>query len=154
MRAAAKAQGPLAGPIAVPINDPSITWAKYVISPYPAFADQASARLAVRTERRLELAMEGQRFWDLKRWGVMQTYIAGYLNGVGGGNEKARRTYLTSAELPTAKHDNFPIPTVQVQLSTVDGEHAGSAEHRLVSTARANRALVRKDQRPVCFCGN
>src|SRR5206468_4080879 len=87
MRAAAKAQGPGTSQanIGVPINDPSITWAKYTISPYPAFADQASARLAVRTERRLALAMEGQRFFDLRRWGVMQTTLAAYINGVGGG---------------------------------------------------------------------
>ena len=66
--------------------------------------------------------MEGQRFFDLKRWGEMQTTIAGYFNGVGGGNEKSRRTWFTSAELPVAKHDNYPIPTVQVELSKVDGQ--------------------------------
>ena len=66
--------------------------------------------------------MEGQRFFDLRRWGVMQATMAAYLNGVGGGNEKSRRNYLTSAELPAAKHDNYPIPTVQVELSKVDGQ--------------------------------
>jgi len=125
-RAAVKAQGPGTSQanIAVPINDPSITWAKYTISPWPAsaFADPATARQAVRTERRLEMAQEGQRFFDLKRWGIMQTTIAAYINGVGGGNEKSRRAYLPSAELPAARHDNFPIPSTQVELSRVEGE--------------------------------
>jgi len=125
-RAAAKAQGPgtSTANIAVPINDPSITWAKYTISPWTAaqFATQPLAREAVRTERRLELAMEGQRFFDLKRWGVMQTTIAAYINGVGGGAEKNRRAYLPSAELPGTKHDNYPIPSTQVELSKVGSE--------------------------------
>jgi len=125
-RAAAKAQGPgtSSANIAVPINDPSITWAKYVINPYPAtyFVDAATALKTVKTERRLELAMEGQRFFDLKRWGEMQTTMAGYFNGVGGGNEKSRRLWFNSAELPVAKHDNYPIPVTQVELSKVNGE--------------------------------
>jgi len=133
-RAAVKAQGPgtSTANIAVPINDASITWAKYNISPWPAsaFATPGLAREAVRTERRLELAMEGQRFFDLKRWGIMQATIAAYIGkpapnqaqGVGGGSEANRRAYLPTAQLPGARHDNFPIPTVQVELSKVDGQ--------------------------------
>jgi hypothetical protein len=125
-RAAVKAQGPgtSSSNIAVPINDPSITWAKYNVQPWPAaaFATQALAREAVRTERRLELAMEGQRFFDLKRWGIMQSTIAGYMTGVGGGNEKARRGWFNGVELPAQKHDNYPIPATQVELSKVDGQ--------------------------------
>src|SRR4030095_2775464 len=44
----------------------------YKVSPYPpgAFSTmgQANALLAILFERRLELAMEGQRFFDLSRW--------------------------------------------------------------------------------------
>ena len=132
-RAMAKAQGPGTGSsdIAVPINSPAITWAKYNIQPWPAalFSDQATAREIVRTERRLELAMEGQRFFDLKRWGIMEATIKGYMGsatnnpaGVGGGSEMQRRTWFQSAEMPVAKHYNYPIPVTQVELSKVNGE--------------------------------
>lgn len=123
-RAAAKAQGPgtSTANIAVPINDPSITWAIYKVEPYPAFPTQAYAREAVRTERKIELALEGHRFFDFKRWGILQPALNAYVNGVGGGAEKNRRSYLVTAAPVQAKHENFPIPTVQVQLSTVGSE--------------------------------
>ena len=89
-RAAAKAQGlgTAEANIAVPINDPSITWAKYVVGTYPSFPSQAYAEEAVRAERKIELALEGQRFFDLKRWGILETTLNGYINGVGGGAER------------------------------------------------------------------
>jgi starch-binding outer membrane protein, SusD/RagB family len=123
-RAAAKAQGlgTAEANIAVPINDPSITWAKYVVGTYPSFPSQAYAEEAVRAERKIELALEGQRFFDLKRWGILETTLNGYINGVGGGAEKDRRGYLASAAAVQARHYNFPIPATQLQLSTVNGE--------------------------------
>jgi starch-binding outer membrane protein, SusD/RagB family len=122
-RAAQKAQGPGTGAadMAVAISDPRITWAKYKVDPYPAFPSQAYAREAVRTERKIELALEGHRLFDLKRWGIMEAALNAYVNGVGGGAEKNRRSYLTAAAPVTARHLNFPIPTLQVQLSSVDG---------------------------------
>jgi hypothetical protein len=131
-RAGVKAQGPGCLPVgaadctadrarvAVPINDPSITWATYRVGLYTApFADQATARTAVRTERRLELAMEGQRFFDLRRWNVADQVLNSYLNGVAGGAERDRRTQLKSAETFAARHKLFPIPDLQIQLSKV-----------------------------------
>ena len=108
--------------VAVPLNDPSITWATYQVGLYNTpFADQAAARAAVRTERRLELAMEGQRFFDLRRWGVVEATMNGYLTGVAGGSEKARRPYLLAAEPLTSRHKLYPIPDLQIQLSKVGG---------------------------------
>ncbi|MEO7857139.1 MAG: RagB/SusD family nutrient uptake outer membrane protein [Gemmatimonadaceae bacterium] len=104
--------------IAVPIDDPSITWATYRIGPYlTPFADQASARTAVRNERRLELAMEGQRFFDLRRWGIAEQTLNAYINGVAGGSEKSRRLQLGNAALFAARHAVFPIPAIQIELS-------------------------------------
>ena len=122
-RAAQKAQGPGTdrATIAVPLNDPSITWATYKVGQYLTPWDQATARTAVRYERRLELAMEGQRFFDLRRWGIADQVLNAYLTGVGGGAEKDRRVQLKSAETFVAKHYLYPIPDLQIQLSTVNG---------------------------------
>jgi starch-binding outer membrane protein, SusD/RagB family len=110
--------------IAVPIDDPSITWAVYKISPYPSFPDVAYARNAVRNERRLELALEGQRFFDLRRWGIAESTLNAFMNGVAGGAEKsaARRPHLAGAEAFTARHRWFPFPAIQIELSRVGGE--------------------------------
>ncbi len=107
--------------IAVPINDPKITWALYRVNPYPAFPSQAYAREAVRAERRLEMAMEGQRFFDLRRWGLAYAAAAlnGYLTGEGGGAEQDRRPYKKFVEPFASKHLLFPIPIVQLELSNL-----------------------------------
>ena len=111
--------------MAVPINDPSITWARYRVGPYTTpFADQASARTAVRNERRLELAMEGQRFFDLRRWGIAEQVLNAYINGVAGGAEKSRRLQLGNAALFSPRHAVFPIPAIQIELSK-GGESGG-----------------------------
>ncbi len=50
------------------------------IKPYPAgyFADKETARKCLRWERRLELAMENGRFFDLRRWGIASATINAY----------------------------------------------------------------------------
>ena len=101
----------------VDITDPSIKWATYSVGQYPGpWTDQAAARTAVRYERRLELAMEGQRFFDLKRWAIADQILNSYI-----GVEKIRRPQLASAEAFVAKHYFFPIPDLQIKLSTVGG---------------------------------
>ena len=102
--------------IAVPITDPSITWAKYKVSPYPAFPTQAYAREAVRAERRLELAMEGQRFFDLRRWGILEATLNPYIAA-----EKGRLNKLINAQTVGTKHYLYPIPQTQIDLSKSSG---------------------------------
>ena len=124
-RAGVTAQGPgtSRADLAIPINDARITWAFYKVSPYPSFPNAAYARTAVRAERRLELAMEGQRLFDLRRYGLTDAAAAinGYINGEGGGAEKDRRPYKQFAETWVAKHMAFPIPQLQLELSRVNG---------------------------------
>jgi hypothetical protein len=113
-RAGVAAQGPVGGPMTVPINDPSITWADYEIGTYPCpFASQAEGRTRVRYERRLELAMEGKRFFDLKRWGEAESVLNSYLAA-----ERIRRPASLGAAAPfTARHYLFPIPVFQIEVS-------------------------------------
>jgi hypothetical protein len=120
-RAGVAAQGPGTGAadIAVPIDDASITWADYEIGLYPCpFATQDYARTAVRTERRLELAMEGHRFFDLRRWGVAEQVINAYL-----AVESGRRSFLAAATPYTSRYNLYPIPIIQVELSQVEGDN-------------------------------
>jgi hypothetical protein len=118
VRAAAGAQGPAGGDVVVAIDDPMITWANYDVKPYPSGMDKASAMKALKMERRLELAMEGHRFFDLRRWGEAETVLNDYL-----AVEKTRRNYLTAAYPYTARHQLYPIPTIQIELSKVEGEN-------------------------------
>jgi hypothetical protein len=103
----------------VPINDASITWAKYAVNPYPSFPDLTYARAAVRTERRLELAIEGQRFFDLRRYGMTvaeQAINVDYLP-----KESTRRLYLSAAENLVEKHRFYAIPAIEIDLSATGG---------------------------------
>jgi hypothetical protein len=50
----------------------------YKIGLYPAFADKDAAMKAIVFERRLELGMEGHRFFDLVRWGTAATVLNAY----------------------------------------------------------------------------
>lgn len=85
--------------------------ANYVIEPYPSFANQEFARKAVRHELRLELAMEGKRWYDLVRWNVAEQVI----------NE-----YYATEDRPRLdafggyKSDFLPIPGGQIDTSRDD----------------------------------
>jgi hypothetical protein len=126
-RAGVTAQGPGTdrASIAVPINDPRITWAVYRVGQYPGPWSQAEAIARVRDERRLELAMEGQRFFDLRRWGIAESVLNAYINSVGGGAERNRRGYLAApgVTFEAIKHRYYPIPEIQRQLSRVGSEN-------------------------------
>jgi hypothetical protein len=79
---------------------------KYAIAIYEtAWTNAEAARAAVRTETRLELAMEGHRFFNLVRWGVADKVMNDYLVV-----EKTRRTHLTNASFVKDKNEYFPIP--------------------------------------------
>ena len=83
--------------------------ANYAVSEYPATGwNQDYARRAVRMERRIELAMEGYRWFDLVRWGTAVETVNAYY-----ASEKRIHSYYEGANL-SADEIYFPIPVNQV----------------------------------------
>ena len=68
---------------------------------------------AIQYERRLELAEEGHRFFDLVRWGIADTYLNSFLS-----TEKTRGvgSVLSSAAFGANKNEYFPIPQQEIIL--------------------------------------
>lgn len=70
--------------------------------------------LAIRHERRCELAMESHRWYDLCRWGIAKEVMDAY---------KASETDLARNEMRTfvkGKHELLPIPDEEVRLGSLD----------------------------------
>ena len=85
----------------------------YVIDIYTQpFSSKNEAMEALRTERRLEFAHEGHRFFDLVRWGIAADVMNSYFE-----SEKQIRSHLTNAVFTIGKNEYQPIPQVQMDLS-------------------------------------
>ncbi len=94
-------------------QDLSTVMADYAVGQYPKEGwTQDYARKAVRMERRLELALEGNRWFDLQRWGntvdTMTKYFA---------KEKKYQTYYQDAKIDD--NDLF----LKIYYSEVDNSH-------------------------------
>ena len=88
------------------------------ISLYPMgyFSSKEVARKCVQWERRLELAMESSRFFDLRRWGIASKTINAYFE-----KEKeveydgqAYAQYLQDAHFTPEKNEFYPVPYNQL----------------------------------------
>lgn len=86
--------------------------ANYVIGEYPAFPDKEYAIKAVRFERRLELASEGHRFFDLVRWGIAEEVLDRYIE-----SESVNRVYLKGANFIQGTNEYYPIPLEAINTS-------------------------------------
>lgn len=92
--------------------DNSKTAANYKIGLYPAAGwTQDYARKALRTEMRLEKAMEGERFFDLVRWGIAKETMNNFFAA-----EKDNRIYYQNASFETGE-EYFPVPVAQYNFS-------------------------------------
>ena len=91
--------------------------ANYKVGLYTSpWTSAAVAQTAVRYESRLETAMEGHRFFDLQRWGVMSQVLNQYL-----ASEGRYRIYLSGKSFTSPKNEYYPIPQQAIDRSYSEG---------------------------------
>lgn len=74
---------------------------------------QEKVRELYRRERRVELAFEGKRYWDIRRWGIGNEVMQGAAQGAWNPNSQAFVTVETrNCTFP--KYDSWPIPQTEV----------------------------------------
>ena len=79
---------------------------------YSSLGTQEEARKILRWERRLELAFESKRFFDLVRWGIADETLNNYFN-----SEKQYRDYLNEAKFTSGRDEYLAIPQTQITIS-------------------------------------
>lgn len=88
------------------------------IAEYPAsyFADKETARKCLRWERRLEMGMENNRFFDLRRWGIASETLNAYFERAQHYTYEGRAygAYYSAAHFTLGKNEYFPVPYNQM----------------------------------------
>jgi len=89
--------------------------ANYRIGLYPSsqFASKESATEALRFERKLELALEGHRWYDLARWGTIADELNNYVN--------YEQQYLPKFANSIYNEDWVTLPIPYNQIITMEG---------------------------------
>lgn len=85
---------------------------KMNIATYKGSYDQAQALKIVKMERRLEMGMECERFFDLVRWGEADSVLNKYY-----AEESKACSIYTAAHFTKNKNEYLPIPYAQIAAS-------------------------------------
>ncbi len=93
-------------------NYPSDYGVRFNISTYDGNYSADEALKMVKMERRLEMGMESERFFDLVRWGEAETVLNKYFAG-----ETDNCSIYGSAHFTKDKNEYLPIPYSQVAAS-------------------------------------
>lgn len=93
-------------------NYPSDYGVKYDVEPYSGTFTQEEALKRLKFERRVELAMESDRFFDLVRWGEAEAVLNAYYAA-----EAQVCTIYSNAHFTKNKNEYLPIPFAQISAS-------------------------------------
>ena len=85
---------------------------RYAVSRYNGSYSKADALRIFKTERRLELAMESERFFDLVRWGEAAQVLNDFYS-----TESQKMSFLNESHFTADKNEYLPIPFEQVAAS-------------------------------------
>jgi hypothetical protein len=85
---------------------------RYAVSRYAGSYSKEEAMKIVKMERRLELAMESERFFDLVRWGDAATVINKYYT-----DESRTMNFLAGSQFTAIKNEYLPVPYEQMAAS-------------------------------------
>lgn len=87
----------------------------------PAGLSQAQMRERIRNERRVELAFEGHRPWDVRRWKIGESTLGASLRGINVSRQGTTTTYtpfLIENKVFLPKMYLYPIPQNEVDANT------------------------------------
>jgi len=98
----------------------NIPAANYAISPYPpgtfTGGGKEVALKAIYFERKLELGLEGHRYYDLSRWGIAAETLNAYFQ-----YEAPLTTDLQGGQFTKNKNEYYPIPQSEIDLTSISG---------------------------------
>ena len=86
--------------------------ANYKVGLYPAFTSKTQAMAAIMEERKLELAMEGHRKFDLVRWGIADVVLNKYA-----GFERNYIPKFVNAQFTKGQDEYMPVPETVISAS-------------------------------------
>lgn len=87
---------------------------------YNASWTQAQLRSIIRRERRCELALEGLRIFDIRRWKTAETVLNGYPHGAQYGDPTVDNGFirLPPRSFDASRNYLWPIPTYELQQNS------------------------------------
>lgn len=85
---------------------------RYAVGKYSGSYSKDETMEIVKMERRLELAMEAERFFDLVRWGDAATVINKYYT-----DESRTMNFLSGSSFTADKNEYLPVPYEQMAAS-------------------------------------
>lgn len=104
------------------------TRASVNMPPLPAGLSKSQMRERIRRERRIELAFEGHRFWDIRRWRIgtqVMTAARGMRAEKTGENKYTYTPFVIEARIYQPAFDLFPIPQFERNRNAALTQNAG-----------------------------